>query len=252
MSVAAKRSATAWSFSGDLPNHSLVCRPAISSALPGGPNQKSSTLSGWSVMAGSENVVGQVVVRAVAERLALGALAVAQPHRGLFLDDEGHRLQPRALVRAVAERLRHRAAARAPPVLTGFEFEFGGIAVIHNGFGHGGLLDKRRHFSRIQCLEILTVFVPIRPAAAVTRQRRADHAFDHPIPAIRAPSRRRSAFRFTPSLPGSCGSGPGRGRRRPGRSRPGWRVGARRPPAPPRGTGLPGRTPRSAWWARPA
>src|SRR5512139_196064 len=167
MSVAAKRSATAWSFAGDLPNHNLVCLPATSSALPGGPNQKSSTLSGWSVMAGSENVVGQVVVRAVAERLALSALAVAQPHRGLFLDDERHRLQAGALVRAVAERLRHRAAARAPPVFTGFEFEFGGIAVIHNGFGHGGLLRKSCHSSCIQCLEILMFFVELRGAQAL-------------------------------------------------------------------------------------
>ena len=72
------------------------------------------------------------------KRLVRRVLAVAQPYGGLFLDDERYRLQPGAFVRAIAKRLGHRASARAPPVFTRFEFEFGGRAVIDDGFGHGG------------------------------------------------------------------------------------------------------------------
>src|SRR5690349_22819943 len=60
---------------------------------------------------------GQFLVRAVAERLAGGALAAAQPYFLRFGDGELGRREFRALVRAVAERLALRTAAGAPPVV---------------------------------------------------------------------------------------------------------------------------------------
>src|SRR5205807_9232959 len=59
----------------------------------------------------SERIMGSV-----AERLAAGRLAAAQPHFLGLLGDEGHRRQPGVLVRAVAERLVAAAAASAPEV----------------------------------------------------------------------------------------------------------------------------------------
>src|SRR3954452_11619869 len=58
----------------------------------------------------------------IAERRARGALAGAEVHHARALGDPFHRLEPGALVRAVAERLRLGAPAAAPPI---------GLAFLH-------------------------------------------------------------------------------------------------------------------------
>ena len=57
-------------------------------------------------------------MRAVAERAAGGALAAAQPQLLRLGDDELRGRELRALVRAVAERLALGPAAGAPPVVS--------------------------------------------------------------------------------------------------------------------------------------
>src|SRR6266850_2249059 len=71
----------------------------------------------------------ELFVRAVAERLAGGVLAAAQPQLLRFGDAELLRRELRALVRAVAEGLALRAAAGAPPVVSRGELHGEGRAL---------------------------------------------------------------------------------------------------------------------------
>src|SRR6266850_249946 len=71
----------------------------------------------------------QLLVSAVAERLAGGVLAAAQPQLLRFGDAELLRRELRALVRAVAEGLALRAAAGAPPVVSRGELHGEGRAL---------------------------------------------------------------------------------------------------------------------------
>ena len=53
-----------------------------------------------------------------------------------FGDRHLFRLESGAFMRAVAEELALGAAARAPPVLAGFDFLDDGTALVNNGIGH--------------------------------------------------------------------------------------------------------------------
>ena len=76
----------------------------------------------------------QFLVRAIAQRRAGGLLALAPPHRGLLGNLEFHRLQPCALVGAIAKRLRRGSPTRTPPIGAGFNFEGKRFGITHNRF----------------------------------------------------------------------------------------------------------------------
>ena len=64
-------------------------------------------------------------------------LAVAQRHSLRFRDRELYGSESGSLVRAVAKRLRLGTSAGTPPVITGGEWEDGGLSVEDNFFSHG-------------------------------------------------------------------------------------------------------------------
>ncbi len=65
----------------------------------------------------------QGLVATIAERRSSGVLALAQGQIALLRDLEGHRFEARAHMRSVAERLRRRVPAPAPPVRSSLQFQ---------------------------------------------------------------------------------------------------------------------------------
>src|SRR5579863_1867501 len=79
----------------------------------------------------------EALMRAVAERLAAGRLAAAQPHRPALLRGEGERGEADGLVRAVAEGLSTAAPAGAPEVPLAFlDGDLIGRLLRRNRFSH--------------------------------------------------------------------------------------------------------------------
>src|SRR5262249_54303293 len=79
----------------------------------------------------------QPLVRTVAERLAAGRFATAEPDLFGRFGGERNRGQPRALVRPVAKGLARAAPARAPEIpLAGFDANAVGLFLRRYRFGH--------------------------------------------------------------------------------------------------------------------
>src|SRR5262245_50458690 len=91
---------------------------AFRTAAPGGWRVVSPAVQIFIVIVKDEPVAAcsQLIMTVVAERRRLGALAGAEHHRAGARGGPFHRLERGALVRAVAERLALGAPAAAPPV----------------------------------------------------------------------------------------------------------------------------------------